>query len=98
MITADYVKGAFVSQVKLLDKMFSEKVLPAFDEPEAQAEKVAQGYWEQNMSEPWDPEGSEEDPGSIADDAQRISVDFYLTMFAMHHTVVNLFTAGVFHL
>ena len=50
------------------------------------------------MSEPCGPDGPDQDPGDIADDGQQESIDFYETICAMHHAVVNLFTAGVFHL
>jgi hypothetical protein len=38
------------------------------------------------------------DPGSVAEDAHDHSVDVYLTLTAMQFTVVNLFTAGLYHL
>jgi hypothetical protein len=98
MIRGDYITGVFVAQIKQFDKMFSETVFPPFADPEAQANKVAQDYWNQKMSEPCGPDGPDQEPGDIADDAQQKSIDFYETMFAMHHTVVNLFTAGAFHL
>jgi hypothetical protein len=98
MIRADYLTGVFIPQIALFDKMFSETVFPPFADPEAKANKVAQDYWDQKMSEPCGPDGPDEDPADIADDAQQKAIDFYETMFAMHYTIVNLFTAGVFHL
>jgi hypothetical protein len=38
------------------------------------------------------------DPGSIAEDAQERSLSFYFRLTAMQFTVVNLFTAGLYHL
>lgn len=98
MIHSDYLTGVFIPQIMQFDKMFSETVFPPFADPEAQANKVAQDYWDKKMSEPVGEFGPDEDPGDIADDAHQKSIDFYETMTAMHHTVVNLFTAGVFHL
>jgi hypothetical protein len=98
MIHSDYLTGVFIPQIAQFDKMFSETVFPPFADPEAQANKVAQDYWDKKMSEPVGEFGPDEDPGDIADDAHQKSIDFYETMTAMHHTVVNLFTAGVFHL
>jgi hypothetical protein len=98
MIKGDYLTGVFVAQIKQFAKMFSGTVFPAFADPEAQAEKVVQDYWDEKMSEPVGPDGPDEDPGDIAEDAHQKSLEFYETMTAMHHTVVNLFTAGVFHL
>ena len=98
MLGGHYITGALIPQIKQFDRMFSETVFPPFANPEAQAEKVAQAYWDRKMSEPCGPDGPDEDPGDIADDAHQRSLDFYFTMTAMHYTVVNLFTAGVFHL
>jgi hypothetical protein len=98
MLSGDYITGVFVGQIKQFDKMFSGTVFPPFADPEAQANKVAQDYWDQKMSEPCGPDGPDDDPGDIADDAHQKSLDFYETMTAMHHTVLNLFAAGVFHL
>ena len=98
MIKGDYLTGVFIRQIKQFDKMFSGTVFPPFSHPEAQAEKVAQDYWDQKMSEPCGPDGPDEDPADIADDAQQKSLEFYEAMTAMHNTVLNLFAAGVFHL
>ena len=98
MIRGDHLTGVFVPQIKQFDKMFSETVFSPFADPEAQANKVAQDYLDQEMAEPVGEDGPDEDPGDIADDAQQKSIEFYETMTAMHYTVVNLFTAGVFHL
>ena len=55
MIRGDYLAGVFIPQIKQFDKMFSGSVFPPFADPEAQAEKVAQDYWDQKMSEPVGP-------------------------------------------
>jgi hypothetical protein len=73
-------------------------VFPPFADPETQANKIAQDYRDKKMSEPVCEFGPDRAPGDIADDAHQKSIDFYETMTAMHHTVLNLFTAGVFHL
>ena len=38
-----------------------------------EANKVAQEYWDQKMSEPYGPDGPDDDPGDIADDAHQES-------------------------
>ena len=98
MIRRDYIEGVFVAQIVQFSQMFADKVFPTFANPEAQAEQVSHDYWEQKMSEPCGPEGPDDDFGSIADDAQQKGIEYYETMHAMHFTVVNLFTAGLFHL
>lgn len=98
MLHHDYITGVFIPQIKQFDKMFSETVFPPFADPEAQANKIAQDYWNTRMNEPVGEFGPDQDMGDIADDAQQQGIEFYQTMTAMHHTVLNLFTTGVFHL
>ncbi len=98
MIHSDYVAGVFLAQIKQFDKVFSGTVFPPFADPETQANKVAEDYWNQKMSEPVGEDGPRYDPGDVADDAHEKSIEFYETMHAMHQTVLNLFAAGVFHL
>lgn len=95
--SAPLIREVLIRQVRQFDEMFSGKVFPPFDDPEAQAEKVAQDYWNRRMSEPVT-EDNDVDPGVIADQAHDKSLAFYLTLAAMHTTVLNLFTAGLFHL
>ena len=73
MLSGDYITGVFVGQIKQFDKMFSGTVFPPFADPEAQANKVAQDYWDQKMSDPCGPDGPDDDPGDIADDAHQES-------------------------
>ena len=57
MLSGDYITGVFVGQMKQFDKMFSGTVFPPFADPEAQANKVAQDYWNRNASANWSPAG-----------------------------------------
>lgn len=98
MLRSHYILGVLVPQIKRFDHLFTEMVFPSFADPEAQAEKVAQDYWNQKMSEPCGENGPDEDFGDIADNAHQESLDFYFTMTAMHTTVLNLFAAGLYHL
>jgi hypothetical protein len=85
MIYSDYITGVFIPQITQFNKMFSETVFPPFADPEAQANKIAQDYWDKKMSEPVGEFGPDEDRGDIADDAHQKSIDFYETMTAMQH-------------
>ena len=98
MLRSHYILGVLVPQIKRFALMFTGTVFPPFADPDAQAEKVAQDYWDQKMSEPCGENGPDEDFGDIADDAHQKSLDFYFTMTAMHTTVLNLFAAGLYHL
>ena len=64
MLSGDYITGVFVGQIKQFDKMFSGTVFPPFADPEVQANKVAQDYWDQKMSEPCGPDGPDDDPAT----------------------------------
>lgn len=50
------------------------------------------------MAEPVGEDGPDVDEGDVADDAQAAGLAFYETIIAMHHAVLNLFAAGLFHL
>lgn len=95
--SADYIQRVVIRQVRQFDEMFSGTVFPPFADPDAQAERVAQDYWNERMSEPVG-EDDDVDAGVIADQAHERSLAFYSTLAAMHTTVLNLFTAGLYHL
>lgn len=96
--SSDRIRRTLVQQVRRYDQMFSGTVFPPFADPDRQAEDAAQRHWDERMSESVGENGPDADPGDIADDAQAAGLAFYQTVIAMHHAVLNLFAAGLFHL
>jgi hypothetical protein len=95
--SGDYIRAILIPQVRQFDELFSEKVFPPFADPEAQAEQLAQDYWNARMSEPVG-EDDDVDSASVANVAHDRSVSLYSTLFAMQTTLLNLFSAGLYHL
>jgi hypothetical protein len=96
LTSADDIRALLIPQVRQFDETFSNKVYPAFADPKGDAERLARDSWNERMSEPVG-DDDDVDPGSIADDVHDQSVAFCQTQFAIQFTVVNLFTAGLYH-
>ena len=71
------------------------RVLAEWDDLEARAEQVAEEEWTRLVSETGDDAA---DVGAHAARAAGAGQDFYDMMFPMGQTMVNLFTAGLYHL
>ncbi len=96
---ANGVHGLFLPQVRIYIDTFTERVYPQFANPEGEAEQLAENYFNEQMRRPvYDDDDLGMDAGSIAEDAQELSVDFYLRLTSMQFIVTNLFTAGLYHL
>jgi hypothetical protein len=92
------VRLIVVPQIRRFDQLFSGTVFPPFANPDQQAEAVAQKRWDELGAEVVGEDNPDRDEGDIAEAAQAAGLAFYETISAMHHTVLNLFTAGLFHL
>jgi hypothetical protein len=71
------------------------RVLAEWDDLQVRAERVADEEWTRLMSEPGQDAA---DQTAIAARAAIAGQDFYDIMFPMGQTMVNLFTAGLYHL
>ena len=55
--SARWIRGVVVPQVHQFDELFRTRVFPAFADPEAQAQRVADDHYQRRMSEPVDEDG-----------------------------------------
>ncbi len=85
----------FQSQIRDYQKVVTDRILPTFSRIEQEAEEFAQRESER-MSELVHPEIDDSDFTEVAYD-DRV-VDYYLSLCAIHHGMINLLTAGLFHL
>lgn len=70
---ADWAHSDGVERTGSYDHIVRERFLPAIGDPEVEARKASEAYWNDKMSEPVGDDG-DVDPGSIADDAnERLS-------------------------
>jgi hypothetical protein len=93
LTSGDLIRALLIPQVRQFDETFSSKVYPPFADPEGDAARVAREYVTERMNQL----GEDADFGSIADDAHDREVAFYQTQVSIQFTVVNLFTAGIYH-
>lgn len=89
------IEWILLPQVRLFIETFTEKVYPPISDPEREAERLGKEFWDEQMQRR---AREAADVGSIADDANQLSIDSYFRLAAMQFTVVNLFTAGLYHL
>ena len=94
---AEWVDSDGVQRTKSYDHIVRDRLLPAIGDPEAEAQKASQTYWDEKMSEPVGEDG-DVDPGSIADDANDKAIETYELLFPLRQSALNLGTAGLFHL
>jgi hypothetical protein len=95
-IRPEYLTDYLIPQLRQFDRIFSERVFPQFADPQQQANRVARERWEECMALPAN--GESVDPGDFVDEANDAGLAFYETMVTMQRTVLNLFTAGIYHL
>ena len=94
---AEWVESDGLQRTKSYDHVVRDRLLPAIGDPEAEAHKASQTYWDEKMSEPVGEDG-DVDPGSIADDANDKAIETYELLFPLRQSALNLGTAGLFHL
>ena len=85
----------FCREIDYFAKSLSEKVLPAFKDIEEEAKKVQEETYER-LSNIGNPEWF--DPADIADDVYHAGVDFYILADGIVQGIINMFTAGLYHL
>jgi hypothetical protein len=90
---ADYIRDHLVRQLRFYDATFNSRVFPAVADPAGEARRAAEELWGSLMSRP-----GEGDPGADAERAGDREQDVYQSVQAMHQIILNLFTAGLFHL
>lgn len=94
---AEWVDSDGLQRTKSYDHIVRDRLLPAIGDPEAEAHKAFQAYWDEKMNEPVGEDG-DVDPGSIADDANAKAIETYELLFPLRQSALNLGTAGLFHL
>lgn len=85
----------FVKEIDYFAKSLSEKVLPAFNDIQEEAERI-QAETEERLNEIVDPETA--DPADIAESAYHAGVDFYILADGITQGITNMFAAGLYHL
>ena len=66
-----------------------ERLLPAIGDPEVEAQKASEAYWNDKMSEPVGDDG-DVDPGSIADDANEKAIGTYMNCSSLYDSQLSI--------
>ena len=91
------IRGYIIGPIIAFREYIFSDVLPAFGDLNERADKVAQEYYDTIGSQPagedWDI-----DMGDVAEDAQDRGLSWYQMMTSLRQSMLNLLTAGLFHL
>lgn len=91
-----YFSVIFIQKINAFQNILG-RVLTSFDNLGEEAKKIAEEESALLFEMPADPDGSI-DLASLADMAQNVAIDYYVTMSNMKHGLIGLFTSGLFHL
>lgn len=90
------IRSFLIAQVRQFDQLFGERVYPPFSDLASASEAVRAKSIDTQLTEAAaDPDL---DLGSVADNAHAQSLAFYLEHLPLQQILLNLFTAGLFHL
>ncbi len=95
MYWAYQIKVDFIPGIDFFSRCLEEKIVPAFDSIENEADAVEREAFE-NQSDYIDPENY--DPADAAENAFERGLEYYQWMKGTLQGVINLFTAGLYHL
>lgn len=90
-----YFRRVFIREIRVFERAFISRVLPAFDGLEDEADALADEEYARLGSLPGD---ENVDMGDLADDAQDVGLSHYLEQTAARQGMLNLATAALYHL
>ena len=92
---ANYIKTVFLPGIEFFSRCMLEKVIPSFDNVEDEADEIEREAFE-NPGGLADPEFY--DPADHAEGAFEKGLEYYEWMIGTLQGIINLFTAGLYHL
>jgi len=94
---AFYFRQVFKPQVKVLCETFTDRVLPAFDKIDQEAEQYGQERWDRYMSMPAaDEDGL--DAADLAEQANDAEIAHYEQLSAARQSILNAAVVALYHL
>jgi hypothetical protein len=93
----EWVASDGLQRTKSFDHIVRDRLLKAIGDPEEEAQKASNAFWNEKMSEPVGEDG-EADAGAIADVANDKAIQTYELLFPLRQSALNLGTVGLFHL
>ncbi|MBS3948424.1 MAG: hypothetical protein KGZ57_09045 [Dethiobacter sp.] len=93
---AGYIQEVIIPHYEHLEKAFFEKVLPAFEAVESEAEQISNEKWERLIRQPGDPD--DDDLSDLAGEAIEEGVSYHIIMMDIRQGLLNNFAVGIWHL
>jgi hypothetical protein len=91
------VQQLVIPPIAAFRKYIFGELLPHFGDLDSKADRLANKYFEDEISRPAD-DDFDGDLSGFAEDAQDYGVGWYLMMRSLRQTMLNLLAAGLFHL
>ncbi len=95
---AGYFRTIFVPQIEAFAESLSRRVLPSFDNIEAEGRRIEQEAYRQLSR--WSPHDDEPEPdfAAAAEQAREQAITYWVMMYEVVQGVINLFAVGLWHL
>ncbi len=91
---ARYIRDVFIPELSLIQRAVLTRVLPAFNNIEAEAETAEREAWERLSTVA----GADSDPAAHAEQARDAGIERYLMLKSIRQATKNLFSVAVSHL
>lgn len=85
-VTAEYIDGTYIRNIKLFSQSLSERVLPNFEDIEEEAKQLGEGWYNSAHNE------------FEMDVAFEKSADWFVSMSKVRQSLINLHAVGLRHL
>lgn len=89
------IKSSYIYSIQCFSKALNERILPPFNNLEAEANKICEDEYERLCNLPSDGDG---DLSVLAESASGKGNVWYLTMTGVRQSVINLYAVGLRHL
>lgn len=90
-----YCKDIYVPQILALADALEERLLPAFENLNAEADQIEEQHWKMLCSLPGD---ENVDMASLAESAFDVGLTHYLMMKGLRQGIINMMAAAIYHL
>ena len=90
-----YIKEQFIEQFELLYESIQNRLIPAFNTIEKEAEEVSKKEWDRLCSSCYSPDI---DPADLAEKAQEAGIKYYMTISDIKQALLNITTTSFYHL
>jgi len=91
---AHHITNVFIPYIRVLRDVYLKRLVPAFEDAGAEADKVSDEVWERLGRTA----SADADPGDLAEMAHDAGIDHYMMLVDARQTLANLFAVALHHL